>query len=196
MSTQRVLIGGSILLALAVVAVAAYLVGVSVGGSSKEVASRTAENTEEEKQKTEPTQNTQSKLTPSKTAPKSAPRMSGVAQVGETAEMVDRSFTVNDVQRGWVFPHNIPNPDVGNEFIVVNITVTNLSDQLIKVNVWEFESEDSNGVGRKATPTTQVPNAIPPGSATVTPNGEFTGNLAVEFPQDDPNFRLVYRPLS
>ncbi len=155
MPPRTIILGAAAVGIVAVVGLLAFLVGMNIGGGGQEVASQDADD---EKQKTSAVEDTQGKQTVSKLAP----RMRGVAQVGETAEMVDRFFTVNDVQRGWVFPHNIPKPDVGNEFVIVNLTVTNTSEQPIKVHVWEFESEDSNGVGRKATATTQVPNAIPP----------------------------------
>jgi hypothetical protein len=86
-----------------------------------------AENRDKEAQKTEPAETTQSKQTPSKTIPP----MTGVAGPGETADMGDRTITLNDVQRGYTFPSNIPKPAAGDEFDLVNITITNNSNQPI-----------------------------------------------------------------
>ena len=68
--------------------------------------------------------------------------------MGETGELSDRRVTVNDLHGGYVFPHNIPSPQAGNEFILMNVTITKSSAQPIDVNVWNFEAEDSNGVPR------------------------------------------------
>jgi hypothetical protein len=179
--------GGGILLALAVVAVLAFLAGTRAGGSGQEVA-EVAENTDEEAQKTETAENAQDKQAPSKTIPP----MTGMAQLGETAEMGDRSISVNDLQLGYVFPHNIPKPDSGNEFMLMNITITNESNQPIPINMLHFQSEDPNGVRRNARYTPQAPNPIPT-VGHIAPNGELTGNLAVEVPQGETNVKLVYR---
>jgi hypothetical protein len=123
---------------------------------------------------------------------KKTPPQSIVVDVGETGELFDRAVTVNDLQRGFVFPYNIPSPQVGNEFVLVNVTITNTSAQPIDVNPLNFKAEDSNGVRRNAQTATGQPNALTVGS--IAPGGELTGNLVVEAPQDDPNIKLVYQP--
>ena len=134
--------------------------------------------------------------TTQKTAPtpsKSIPPMTGVAALGETTDMGDRTFTVNDIQRGYVFPSNIPRPQAGNEFALANITITNKSTQPIRINMLHFKSEDSNGVQRNAQAANQAPNPIP-NVGSIAANGELTGNLAIEIPQGDPVIKLVYSP--
>jgi len=187
---RRVLIGGGILLALAVVVLLAVLIGILIGrGQQEEVAQKettaekTAEKTEETTVKTEQKRNTPSKKTPPQ---------SSVVGLGETGELFDRTVTVNDVQRPFVFPRNIPRPQMGNEFALMNVTITNTSSQPINVNPLNFKSEDSNGVRINARTATGQPDAITPG--TIAPGGELTGNLVAEVAQGDPTIKLVYLP--
>ena len=190
MTLRRVLIGGGILLALAVVVLLAVLIGILIGrGQQEEVAQKettaekTAEKTEETTVKTEQKRNTPSKKTPPQ---------SSVVGLGETGELFDRTVTVNDVQRPFVFPRNIPRPQMGNEFALMNVTITNTSSQPINVNPLNFKSEDSNGVRINARTATGQPDAITPG--TIAPGGELTGNLVAEVAQGDPTIKLVYLP--
>jgi hypothetical protein len=188
-SLRNLLIGGGVLLALAVVVVLAFFAGTRFGGSGQKEVAEVAENTDKGAQRTEPAETTQSKQTPSKTIPP----MTGVAGQGETADMGDRSITLNDVQRGYAFPSNVPKPAAGYEFVLVNITITNNSNQPIQLNMLYFQSEDSNGVRRNAHYTPQAPNPIP-NVGSIAPRGQLTGNLAVEVPQGETNIKVVYRP--
>jgi hypothetical protein len=188
-SLRNLLIGGGVLLALAVVVVLAFFAGTRFGGSGQKEVAEVAENTDKGAQRTEPAETTLSKQTPSKTIPP----MTGVAGQGETADMGDRSITLNDVQRGYAFPSNVPKPAAGYEFVLVNITITNNSNQPIQLNMLYFQSEDSNGVRRNAHYTPQAPNPIP-NVGSIAPRGQLTGNLAVEVPQGETNIKVVYRP--
>jgi hypothetical protein len=187
---RRVLIGGGILLAVAVVVLLAVLIGILIGrGQQEEVAQKetteekTEEKTEETTVKTEQKRNTPSKKTPPQ---------SSVVGLGETGELFDRTVTVNDVQRPFVFPRNIPRPQMGNEFALMNVTITNTSSQPINVNPLHFKSEDSNGVRIDARRATGQPDEITSGS--IAPGGELTGNLVAEVAQGDPTINLVYLP--
>jgi hypothetical protein len=91
-----------------------------------------------------------------------------------------------------VFPSNIPAPSPGNEYILVNVTITNTTTQPIDVNSYNFESEDPNGVRYRAVATNTPPDAI--NVARVAPNGELTGNLVFEVEQGVPSINIVYQP--
>ena len=142
----------------------------------------------------ETTQEQQAENTEQKTAPKSNEPSSNVAVagLGETVAFADRTLTVNDIQRGYIFPSNIPKPTPGNEFIIANVTLTNTSSQPIPANSYNFESEDSTGARVRAQATKVPPDAIYLG--TIAANGEQTGNLVFEVQQGDPTIRIVYRP--
>ena len=104
----------------------------------------------------------------------------------------DMTVTLNDTQRGFVFPDNIPRPQVGNEFILMNITITNTSSHPINVNPLDFKADDSNDVRRNAQMATGQPDAITAGC--IAPGREVTGTLVVEAPQGE-NITLIYPPL-
>jgi len=175
-----VLIGAGVLLGLAVVVVVAVFIGIAIGRSEQQEEVVAEKETAEEKETESTSDTNQNQNAPSKTIP----QQSVVVGLGETGELSDRTMTLNDLQRGYVFPDNIPSPQAGNEFILANITITNTSAHPINVNVLNFEAEDSDGVRCKAQGANQVPNAIPPVSS-IAPNGELTGNLFFEVPRGE-----------
>lgn len=177
---------------LAMVITIAFLVGIVFGrGEQSQVAQEEAapETTQEAQSQAETTENSVQKATP---ASNEIPPTGAVAELGQTVRFPDRTFTVNDIQRGYTFPNNIPKPKVGNEFIIANVTITNTSSQPIKVNSYNFESEDSSGVRLRAQATQVPPDII--FLSSVAPNGELTGNLIFEVAQGDPTIRIVHRP--
>ena len=105
--------------------------------------------------------------------------------------MGDRTLTLNDSQTNFVFPNNSPKPETGNQFTLMNITLTNKGSQPLSINMGYFQAEDSNGVRRNARYTPQLPNPFP-NVGSVAPGGEVTSNLAVEAPQGEPVLKLVY----
>ena len=194
MTLRRVLIGGGVLLVLWVI-VLAFLIGLLLGRGeqqkqgSENKGAETTQTTQAPQAVTAETTAQQKEETTS--SPGTPPRGTAVA-LGETATFPDRTVTVNDIQRGYVFPSNIPAPSPGNEYILVNVTITNTSSQPIDVNSYNFESEDPNGVRYMAVPTNTSPDAI--NTARVAPNGELTGNLVFEVEQGVTSIKIVYQP--
>jgi uncharacterized protein DUF4352 len=191
---RNVLVGGGVLLALVVVLCLAVIVGIFIGRGSQEEIAKQEEPTKEE-QKPEPTEKTQEKKTEvKKTAPSKEIGASGaVLDVGESAALQDGSTVIfNDIQRGYVFPNNSPRPRPGNEFVLMNVTVTNRSAYPIRINPVYFKAEDANGVQRNAQTPLKLENGI--STDTIAPYGELTGLLYAEIPQDDPVVKVVYQP--
>jgi hypothetical protein len=190
-----VLVTAGVLLALAVVIGIALLVGIVIGrGGQDEVAKKqpaeeaTKEPAEEKNPETRSDAD-QKQNPPSKTIPP----QSVVVGLGETGELSDRNVTVNDVQGGYRYPYDIPRPREGNQFVLMNVTITNTSDRPININpAYDFESEDSNGVRYMAQSSNQHPDAVPLGR--IAPGGEMTGNIAVEAPVGESVLKLVYSP--
>ncbi len=170
MTLRNLFIGGGVLLALVVVVFLAALTATFIGrGSQEEIAKQ--EPTKEE-QKPEPTE----------------------VGLGQTADLFDRTLSVNGFQRGYTAPNNIPRPAAGNEFISVNVTLTNTGTEALNVSPLEFKAIDSNNVRRNAeTALTDLPNAISVGS--IPPNEELTGNLILEAPRGDAGVKLLYEPI-
>jgi len=191
-----VLVGAGILLGLAVVIGLALLVGIGIGRGGQDEAAKKqpaeeAKKEPPEEKETEPTSDANQKQNaPSKTIPP----QSVVVGLGETAELSDRTVTVNDVQGGYRYPYDIPRPTDGNQFVLMNITITNTGTRPININPgYDFQSEDSYGVRYNAQSSNQHPDAVPLGS--IAPNGEMTGNIVVEAPLGESVLKLVYRPL-
>ena len=186
---RRVIIGGGILLILATVIALALLVGVVfIKGGEQQRAE------DEETEATEPPQAELVEDTAQKeeTTSTRTPPLEGVLELGQTVTFLDRTITVNDIQRDYIFPSNSPKPRAGKEYILVNVTITNTTSQPIDVSSYNFESEDSKGGRFRALPTTAPPDAID--AARIASNGELTGNLVFVVHQGDPSVKIVYRP--
>ena len=110
--------------------------------------------------------------------------------VGETAELRDRSFVVNDVERNFQPPNRFTRTEPGNEFVRTYITIQNTSNDTIHYNINDFKMQDSNGVQKNAETMTELPNRIDYGD--LAPGGTLQGNLVHEAPQGDNNLALVY----
>ena len=65
--------------------------------------------------------------------------------VGDTAKLAEVELTVNDIQCGYVFPMNIPKPQVGNQFCLANVTMTNTTSNPVFVSPLHFKSQDARG---------------------------------------------------
>lgn len=195
MTLRRVLIGSGILLALAVVVVLAVLVGIGIGRGGQEEVGEKKEVAENKDAAKEEKPETSSDADQKQNAPsKTIPPQSVVVGLGETGELSDRTLTVNDIQGGYRYPSDIPRPTNGNEFVLMNITMTNTGTRPVNINPsYDFQSEDSYGVRYKAQSSNEHPDAVPLGS--IAPNGEMTGNIVVEAPVGWSELKLVYRPL-
>jgi hypothetical protein len=184
---RNVLIGAGVLLVLVVMLFLAVLAGIFIGRGSEE------EITKQEPTKEELKPEFAEKQEDKKKAPKSEAKTEAMqveVGVGQTAELSDRTLIVNDVQRGYIAPNSFSRPGSGNEFVSVNLTLTNTGTEPINVNPLDFKAEDSSGVRRNPEIVVDLPGAVTVGS--IAPNGKLTGNLVLEAPQGDPIVNLVY----
>jgi len=132
------------------------------------------------------------KTTPSTKAP--APQNLEVA-LGETAELSDRTLTVNDFQGNFIPPGEFqPNPQPGNGFFAVNVSVSNTSNAAISISSFDFKLQDSNGVQRPPELITELPDEI--NVSDIAPGGTLTGNMVFQAPQGDPDLKLAYNPMT
>jgi hypothetical protein len=153
------------------------LVGMGIGGSDKKGSGAPGSTSGEKKTET-----------------KNNPRSDNVeVAVGETAELRDRTLIVNEVERDY-FPdsRSARNPQSGNEFIRVYITLTNTGNVDFPYNVGKFEIQDSNGVQHRSQSPTELPYRI--GSGDLASGGTLEGNLVFEIPQGDSGIGMVYEP--
>lgn len=177
-----------LLIAGALTVVAALAIGglFALGLVTKEEPTSPSAKTSD--QTTEPPGTTQTNPTPSNnTAPSvTVPK----AREGQTADTGDSSITLNALRRNFVFPNNNPKPEAGDEFILMNITISNKGPQPLSINMGYFLAEDSNGVRRRARYAPQLPDPIPD-VGSLAPGEQVTGNLVVEAPRGDPNVKLL-----
>jgi hypothetical protein len=108
------------------------------------------------------------------------------------AQMSDRTFTVNDVQRNYVSPNQFTKPQSGMEFVRTNLTITNTSDRQISFNPNDFKLQDANGVQRTYRVDSSM--ATPLNSGNLAQNGTVTGNVLFETQQDATPLKLIYKP--
>ena len=113
--------------------------------------------------------------------------------VGQPARLSDRTLTVNEVERNYAPPDGFHKPDRGNEFIHVNITLTNEGSSSFGVDPLNFEAVASNGARRQPQTMTRLPNRVSVGS--LAPGESMTGNLVLQVPRGDREVKLVYQPI-
>src|SRR5215212_11897407 len=154
MTRRNILIGCGVVVVLGVLVFIALLVGIIIGGGgSKQSATSPAP---------EPASTTPEEAKPAQKK-KDEPKQAEVG-VGQTAEMRDRNFVVNEIEWNYVPPRNAPRPQVGNALARANVTVTNTSNGDIDINPVTFKMQDSSGVQRDGRSAPEMPNAITTGS--------------------------------
>jgi hypothetical protein len=80
--------------------------------------------------------------------------------VREDAMMGDRVLRVEEFEGNYRPPREFDRPDPGNEFVRVQVTLSNTSNQPFSINPLDFELQDSAGVQRQRELITDLPNAI------------------------------------
>ncbi len=107
--------------------------------------------------------------------------------------MNDRVLRVEDVERSYRSPRELDRPDPGNEFVRVQITLSNTSNQTFSINPLDFELQDSAGVQSENEHISDLPNRIDLGSSA--PGGTLMGHMVFEAPQGDKQPQVgVYAP--
>lgn len=111
--------------------------------------------------------------------------------VGETIELEDHTFTVEEVERNYLSGDEFSRPQSGNEFTRVWVNITNTSsNRSVSFNPFSFEVQDSSGVQQGTTYVGEVPNEFESGE--LAPGGTVEGNMVFEVPQNDNNLQLLY----
>ena len=110
--------------------------------------------------------------------------------VGEPAKLDDVTLTVNTVERNYT-PNNAPSlsPRPGNEFIRVNVTLSNEGKSRADYNEFYYKVRDSRGVERGVSLVPGVSQGLTLG--TIAPGETVTGNMVFEVPQGDNGLKLI-----
>lgn len=96
-------------------------------------------------------------------------------------------------ERNWNSGNQFIAPQSGNEFVKVQVTLTNNSDSEAMYNTFDWKLQDSKGVIKDvATAAFGVDGALDSGS--LAPGGTVSGFLVFEVPAGDKELTLRYSP--
>lgn len=109
---------------------------------------------------------------------------------GETVSFDSRELTVTDVQRNYQTGNEYLQPESGNEFVIVTVTLKNNSDSNMDYNTFDFKLQDSNGVQKDEDFTVLSEGKLNSGS--LAPGGTVTGKLGYQVMKDDAKLKLIY----
>lgn len=107
---------------------------------------------------------------------------------GETARFGDFQVTVNSVQRNYVPDNSYQEASAGNELIVVNVTVKNVSDDTASVSSYDFDVSEA-GVAVSSSYLDVEPAFD---SVSLTAGATVTGNIVYEINEGATDLKLLY----
>lgn len=104
-------------------------------------------------------------------------------------------LVVNDVQEGYVSSNQFIQPDEGNEYLLVGMTITNGTSRDLSVMAPEFELRDASGVSRRAelTPPSEVSDALE--TVKLAPGASTSGKLIFQAPRGANELTVVFSPM-
>lgn len=79
-----------------------------------------------------------------------------VFKVGDIISFDDKKVTVSSVTRNWNSGNEYITPQSGNEFVKVQLTIENNSNNKISYNTLEWKMQDSQGVIKDISSTTYM----------------------------------------
>lgn len=110
-------------------------------------------------------------------------------KIGETVKLGDAQVKVNKVNKSkgseWESPKD------GNEYVIVEVTITNKGDEELSYNVYDFKMQNSKGnITTECFATINSDTSLDCGD--LASDGEVTGTIIFEQPVDDPDLTLIY----
>jgi len=107
---------------------------------------------------------------------------------GDTANFDAYQVKVNSVKANYTSSDSFYTPADGKQFILVNLTVKNISNDSISISKYTFDVDD-NGVSKGAAYVT-VDNELESGD--LNKGASTTGNVVYEVAKDATSFKLQY----
>ena len=107
---------------------------------------------------------------------------------GETAVFADTEVTAGEITRNYVPDNQFMRADDGNELVIVELTVKNISDETVNISPYSYDVQ-VNGTGYDTSFVT-VDAAL--SSGTLAAGAEVTGNVVFEVPAGAENLKLQY----
>ena len=114
-----------------------------------------------------------------------------IFNVGEEIEYKNMKLIVNSVNFKSNYQYN--NPDEGNEFVEINVTLENVGDSEESYNTYDFSIVNSQGSKTDVDfETYTIDGGLSSGELIA--GGKVTGNLVFQVPQNDEKLTLYYSP--
>lgn len=118
-----------------------------------------------------------------------------VYDYGEAAELDGISIKVLNVEKNSGYTKNYINvkPDNdGDEFVIVEVEIKNISEETKAFNVLDFSIQTGNGEIRSAG-FSMYDTGNDLGSGSLAPGGTKVGKIVLTAPKDDNNLLLIYK---
>ena len=114
-------------------------------------------------------------------------------KVDETISFDGKEVTVSNVERNWDSGNQFVTPDSGSEFVKVQVTIKNTSDDQISYNTFDWKMKNSAGVIKDVDSTAfMVDGGL--NSGELAAGGEVSGFLVFQVPTGDSGLVLQYSP--
>lgn len=111
-------------------------------------------------------------------------------KVGEAIDIKGEELTVKAVTKDYKSGNQFLKPESGNQYVKIDVTIKNNTEDSIDVASYEFKILDSNGVYHDTNYI--LKNSL--SSTKVVKGGVLSGSISFEVPKNDDNLKLVYTP--
>lgn len=116
----------------------------------------------------------------------------GPFYISEQVEFKNQTLTITSVQKAWQSSNEFSQPRSGKEYLLVYISIENISKQTISFNAWDFKIRDSQGVESSTTSAPDIPSELSAGS--LSPGGRVSGNILFEITSGEICPKLIFAP--
>lgn len=111
--------------------------------------------------------------------------------VNEPIEFESRIITITDVE--YSQGSDFDTPSDGKEYVIVTVSIENISDDEISYNPFHFDMRNSQGqIEGQSFSIVDSDTALSPGD--LAPGGNVSGTLVFEQPIDDDDLTLLFEP--
>lgn len=115
--------------------------------------------------------------------------------VGDVIPVKNAEITVNSFERNYSPANEYIKAKDGKEYVKVNLTVQNKSDETIPYNTLEWKIEDSNGSIEDYMSAAMASADDNLGSGELAAGGKKSGSIVFEVPAGDAKLKLHYKAL-
>ena len=111
-------------------------------------------------------------------------------KVGETVDIKGEELTIKTVKKNYETGNQFLKPDTDNQYVKIDLSIKNNTDDSINVASYEFKILDSNGVYHDTNYILKDPIT----STKIAKGGNLSGSISFEVPKNDDNLKLIYTP--